>query len=843
MGFNPPPGWPVPRGWDPPPDWTPDPSWPPAPAGWQFWIDEPTIAPAAPTPAAGPVPTAPVPGPTSRPARRLWPIAIVAVVVLVLAGVVGGGYLLFNRSGNSEANGPVAGQLRGTYPDKPSAGWRVSPGQVFTGAEFVRPDATSYQYLRPGFIGVDDTLITAAVLPQSDRGATLVAIDAGSGEIRWTAEAGFKPACATATVDGLLPCVGREANFGPPDAAQPTQVSFIRMSDGSIDHQIPVSDSVRAVEVHGDAVYTMAFDPDPMSRIITRGTADDLTADWSRDFPLTRDNEGCPGSGDTLIDGVEDGVVYSGNDGGVVVADAADGHPLVPKDAAQLVVFAGQGITVKRCDPTDLDNVTTTVIDRDGTTLRTIPGDGYVADPWLLAPDTAVPYIIDRTAYDFGTGEQLWTASGAGDWWLRTIIGDTVIGGGGYRSVSNTHVMEPVPFEGVDLATGEHLWTSEVGADLIEMSDGRHFMAITGDGLVAVDLATGEQVWALPGIERSGYLGPAGSGFAYMQSESVTFYPPTGGPATAPGRTGGDTAAAEEAGAGGMITKCGRTPEMRPLEYRAEGGALIVTMEVKASCPSGDIVSTDRLRVTVRDELGLICSGVFDFSADPLVLGGDGVQATTVQLVFTEGMFTRHPNTLGEHSGRPSSSADIVTQAAASGTELVDCEDEGTSSGPRNADRPAGPAEVQSQPKAPGDNASGCISDADALAALRAQVDADRPFVQAQLENRWVAQLSSKQPGLVAPDVDGRVVTWTPCEILQQHLRMRGQYPEVRLVWSDEWRTFDLAGWWVTVAGVTFPDADAANGWCDARAIPVDECFAKIISNSGDPRGSTKYRG
>lgn len=61
-------------------------------------------------------------------------------------------------------------------------------------------------------------------------------------------------------------------------------------------------------------------------------------------------------------------------------------------------------------------------------------------------------------------------------------------------------------------------------------------------------------------------------------------------------------------------------------------------------------------------------------------------------------------------------------------------------------------------------------------------------------------------------------------------------------MWSDEWRTFDLAGWWVTVAGVTFPDADAANGWCGARAIPVDECYAKVISNTNDSGRTTKYR-
>lgn len=52
--FNAPPGWPTPPdGWIPPEGWRPDPSWPPAPAGWQFWIDEPSPAGAAPGMAGG----------------------------------------------------------------------------------------------------------------------------------------------------------------------------------------------------------------------------------------------------------------------------------------------------------------------------------------------------------------------------------------------------------------------------------------------------------------------------------------------------------------------------------------------------------------------------------------------------------------------------------------------------------------------------------------------------------------------------------------------------------------------------------------------------------------------
>ncbi|MGE4365288.1 MAG: PQQ-binding-like beta-propeller repeat protein, partial [Mycolicibacterium sp.] len=753
-------------------------------------------------------------------------VALISAIVLLAGVVFGGGFLLIDRlTGSAEDEGGfVAGQLRGTFPDPPTLGWRLDGGTVFEGAEFVRPDATSYQYLRPGFVDLGDTLIASAILPQSDRGATLVAVDAESGDIRWTADAGFKPVCATAVIDGLLPCVGRDATFGAAVSA-PRKVSFLRMSDGTIDHTIPVADHVQFVEVRDSAVYTMGFHLEQKATIISRGSVDDLTADWERQYQSSRDG-GCVGSGDTLFDGVDGNLVYTGNDAGLLVVSTADGNLMAPQDSVNLAVFDGQGFTVQTCDTTDPDIRTTSVIDTQGQVLRTVADSPYYAvEPWLLRPDSIVPYIIGDTAYEFATGDELWTA--AGDVEPRSIIGDTVLGN------------DERGLAGLDLGTGELLWSSGLQTNRIELSDGRRVMVATENGLVALDLATGEELWTAAGIDAP-YLAPAGDGFAEAEGEFIAYYPPTGGPSVAPGR-GDVNPPSEVDGTGGPITKCGRTPQMRPVEYRAEGGALFVKMEVKARCPGGDIVSTDRLRVTVRDQLGRICSGVFDFSKDPLVLGADGAETTTLELEFGPGTFSRHPNTLGERAGRPTESGEIVTESTASGNELVDCEDEGTSGGPHSADTVTREAEFKTRPDQSVGPVSACGSDEDALAALRAQIDADRPFVQSQLANRWVAQLSSKQPGLVAPDVDGRVVTWTPCEILQQHLRMRGQYPEVRLVWSDEW-TFDLAGWWVTVAGVTFPDPDAANGWCDARAIPVDECYAKVISNSSDSRGTTKYR-
>lgn len=78
--FATPPGWPQPpAGWRPPAGWQPDPSWPPAPAGWVFWVDPVTGAPAQ-----APAPAAATPG--APPAKRRG--KTLAIVLSVIGGLL-----------------------------------------------------------------------------------------------------------------------------------------------------------------------------------------------------------------------------------------------------------------------------------------------------------------------------------------------------------------------------------------------------------------------------------------------------------------------------------------------------------------------------------------------------------------------------------------------------------------------------------------------------------------------------------------------------------------------------------------------------------------------------------
>lgn len=742
-------------------------------------------------------------------ARRRWPLiaaAVLAVIVVVVAIVVG--VRLFTKQDGP--GGPVAGQLRNTYPTRPSVGWQLTAADAapgFSNARFAIPAPDGRNYQSAGFLNLGRVLVTNVIAYQSDRAAQLTGIDAQTGKVLWTNDdAGFFPICATAAIDGLLPCVGKVAKFGPPGEDEGPKVSFIRLSDGTIDHKVAAGSGAAVVMVNGADVYTAGYRTDGVAQLaMTRGTISDLDAGWSRQANLA-DRGACADSGDAAKYGVNDDVVFYGSYNTVVVADARtgrmfDGAPQPPK------LFPGKGFAAQVCDVRGASGANRTVVyDTAGKQLRSYDTEFGAATPWLVSDSDQVPLIIGDTAYDFESGKQLWTAEGSPT--LDQIIGNVVLGTADGRTVAH------------DRASGALLWRGGMegrGA----LSDGQRVITDFEGVLQSYNLATGQQEWFL---RTGGTTEAAGEGFASVDKDAITFYAPTGGRSVAPG----SVLSSDD---GGLRTKCGKVPQMRPVEYRTEGGALVVTMEIKATCPGGHTIDSSRFRVAIRDDASPIASAVFDLSGSPLKV--DEGQTVTREFQFGPGQFSRLPNTLGPTSGQSSANPDEpVTHTKAAEGQLVDCEEEG--GGTASASQSAAPTQPGAGP---------CGSDADALAALAAQVNQDRPFIQSRLADRWVAQISSKRLGLVATDVDARtMVTWTPCEILNQHLRLRTQYPEVRLASGNDWRSIALPGWWVTFAGLTFESPAAANRWCDDRGIPVNECFAKLISNTHEPEGATQYR-
>ena len=110
----------------------------------------------------------------------------------------------------------------------------------------------------------------------------------------------------------------------------------------------------------------------------------------------------------------------------------------------------------------------------------------------------------------------------------------------------------------------------------------------------------------------------------------------------------------------------------------------------------------------------------------------------------------------------------------------------------------------------------------DDLNELRA---ADRTAIESALIEGWVAQLSSKQPGLEA---NGIVYDYP--DILQDHQQLRNAYGAL-LGWSGDYSSYRQPDFWISYAPDRFASSDEALAWCVSAGRGPDDCFAKFLSH------------
>jgi len=273
------------------------------------------------------------------------------------------------------------------------------------------------------------------------------------------------------------------------------------------------------------------------------------------------------------------------------------------------------------------------------------------------------------------------------------------------------------------------------------------------------------------------------------------------------------------------VTACGSAPTLTPTSLTNGDGELKVEVKMTASCADGDVLSGAANHIEVKgpsrtDGTGsadaVIASGDFDFSSSPLVLSG---AETTLTLHFGSGHFFRAADDVDVKNVVAACSPD--RDSGPSGATP----DSTSSSGPSSAT-----ASTTSKDPASEESAAG--------GSLRWQVDHDRPSVTTDLVGKWVPQLSSKKPGLVA---DG--ITWDNRTTLEEFLKLRQKYSNAKLLFSDEWPVFDSGGsWWVTIVDTPYSSAEEANAWCDAQGFDAEHCFAKYIDTKGPSEGTTVTR-
>ncbi|MFB9777015.1 hypothetical protein [Brevibacterium otitidis] len=126
-------------------------------------------------------------------------------------------------------------------------------------------------------------------------------------------------------------------------------------------------------------------------------------------------------------------------------------------------------------------------------------------------------------------------------------------------------------------------------------------------------------------------------------------------------------------------------------------------------------------------------------------------------------------------------------------------------------------------------------SEAPAAEQLAQIAEQDHDTVADRLDGHWVVQLSAKQEGLTTDDR-----TWTEDDILTEFNELRSEHSNAVLLNSSDWSSYQLDDYWITVLNEPYDDPDDALAVCTDLGIDRDNCFAKKISSTEDPEGTTK---
>ena len=287
-----------------------------------------------------------------------------------------------------------------------------------------------------------------------------------------------------------------------------------------------------------------------------------------------------------------------------------------------------------------------------------------------------------------------------------------------------------------------------------------------------------------------------------------------------------DAAATSTAAAlpSGAVKACSSMPTFTITSVEDGQGELKVQGTMATSCAEGDFLAGSSNQVLVysstsptggADVDSLVASGTFDLSSEPLIIPNGG---RTVTLRFGE-----------QHYFRTAKDLELK------GLSVKPSFDRGSSSSVTSKSSTNSPMTVASSTSS---NANQEAQDEQAAGdAIGWQVKHDYPIVMNSMRGKWTPQLSSKQVGLVA---EGQ--TWTNRSILAEFLKTRQANPKAVIIDTSQWPVYDVGGWWVTLSGELYDDADQANAWCDAQGYDSDHCLAKRIESNGTSQGTTKLR-
>lgn len=262
----------------------------------------------------------------------------------------------------------------------------------------------------------------------------------------------------------------------------------------------------------------------------------------------------------------------------------------------------------------------------------------------------------------------------------------------------------------------------------------------------------------------------------------------------------------------GQAMLCDDEPDMKVVSVDSVGNDLVVTILVTpaASCGSGttSAISDDATQVTLRDSSGdVVADAVFDLSDSAATVPSDGVK---VKLSYAPTQFYR-PATELEQQFKQDPSELIIRYIYAATTGAG----ASTSTGPSSQSGTVG-----------GESASDDESEENARKALDWQVQHDKAAAGAFMST-YTTQLSSKRKDMV---IESK--TWSYRDILAHFITLRDKHPNVLLIWSGDWPTYDgnSTKYYVIISGESFATIDDAWAWCSANGYTQVDCLPVNLS-------------
>lgn len=357
-----------------------------------------------------PAPVAPRAAAPPAPPRRNVALLIVAAVVaglLVIGGAAAATMVLVGRhaADHSTANG-AGGRARGThasgakavtlptsYANEPTDQWSVTPGDFPDGKGGYFTDARPYGYSEldgAEALYADDAVVVGLISANGEHNRIL-GLEPGSGRARWQIpfDPDSKPDCFSLPSKHAVACLGGHS------------ATWVDTERDTVAASVPTTaDAV--LDGPGDSIYSLTFhrgssgEADPLTSVtVARGTLQDPSRDWTKDYPTMSPYEGYDGgvvsfeSGNRLSLGFEGVHLLVDNEGGHLVDrhldDRDDNVDDTDQDPFHLSDPVRQDIDPAP-DRATANNVTLNLVDTDGE-----EGGGAVR------------------AVDNATGDQAWT--------------------------------------------------------------------------------------------------------------------------------------------------------------------------------------------------------------------------------------------------------------------------------------------------------------------------------------------------------------------------------------------------------------------------------------------------